>query len=112
MPAAQRPVDLKIGGRNFRVVSSAAPEALQQLGSLVEIKLRELGGVQTSHPQAFLLVALALANDLVEERAARTSEKGEVDTLRRRSADSVREMLVRVDQALEHVDEHGAPLGA
>lgn len=110
MPATQRPLDLTVGGRRYRVASSADPEKVRELASLVEDKLREVGGAQTSHPQAFLLVALALANDLLEERAARSADQRDMELLRRRSAESVREMLSRVDQALEHVDENAMPL--
>lgn len=103
MAATKRPVDLDIAGKQFRVVSSADADSLQRLAKAVESKLQELAPGQLNHPQAFLLVALALAHDLENARS-------ENEALRESQLQAVRGMLERVDDALEHVDENGLPL--
>jgi cell division protein ZapA len=89
------PVELRVGGQTYRVVASANEQELRRLADIVDGKLRELTapGRQIS-PQALLLVALALAHDLEEERARRVS-------VERRWRDKLTSMLQRIDAALD-----------
>jgi cell division protein ZapA len=98
---ARRTVALTIGSREYKVVSSATEEDLARLGATVSAKLAELVPAgRPEPPQALVLAALALANDLEEERARSRA-------LERKSRDMLRRVLVRLDNVLE-LDE-GAP---
>jgi cell division protein ZapA len=86
------------------LVASAGEQSLQRYAGLVNERLRELTGSERAvHPQAMLLVAMALAHDLEEERARHRE-------LRVQAEESVRSMLARVNAALDGVDENGDPL--
>lgn len=67
--------------------------------------MREITGNGPVHPQAILLVAMALAHDLEAERS-RNAE------LRDQAAAMLRDLLDRVNAALDGVDENGEPLSA
>ena len=62
---AARPVELRVGGQSYRVVSSASAEDLERLATVVDEKLTSLvpPGKPLS-PQSLLLVAIALAHDV------------------------------------------------
>lgn len=90
----RRAVSLKVGGQQFKVVSSADEGDLERLAGVVDAKLSELGPRGRAAPQGVLLAAIALANDLEEERAKRQA-------LERKTRDLLRRVLVRIDHALE-----------
>jgi cell division protein ZapA len=79
----RRTVELRIGGQNYRVVSSSPQDELQRLADLVEAKLAEVGPRGRAQPQAMLLAALALAHEV-------ESERGRRETLERRTRDLLR----------------------
>jgi cell division protein ZapA len=92
---AGRPVQLRVGGQTYRVVTSASDEELQRLAAVVDQKLASLvppGRPVT--PQAILLAALALAHDLEAER-----DRSAAITARARGAFG--RLLERVDAALD-----------
>lgn len=89
-----RTVELRVAGQNYRVVSSASAEELEHLASIVNRKMSEIA----PHPrgdgaQRLLLVAMALAHDVEDERAQR-------DALRARTREFLEGLLGRVDAAL------------
>jgi cell division protein ZapA len=89
-----RPVQLRIAGQSYRVVSSASEEDLHRLAETVSAKVHELtppGKVATS--QAVLLAAMALAHDLEEERSRRVA-------VERRAREMLRRVIGRIDEAL------------
>lgn len=88
-----RPVQLRVAGQSYRVVSSASEEDLQRLADTVTAKVAELSPKNKTAPQAVLLAAISLAHDLEEERARRLS-------IERRARDMLRRVLVRIDEAL------------
>jgi len=91
----RRTVQLKVAGQTYRVVTSASADELAALTEAVDAKIAAVtpkGRAIT--PQSLLLAALALANELSEERARR-------DALERRTRDLLRRVIVRVDRALE-----------
>jgi cell division protein ZapA len=94
----RRTVDLRIGGQNYRVVSSSSRDELQRLADLVESKLAEIGPRGRAQPQAMLLAALALAHEV-------ESERGQRESVERRTRDLLRRVLVRIDDALEPYEE-------
>ena len=66
---AARPVELQVAGQKVRVISSASPEELERLATLVDDKLVGiLPPGRPLTPQSMLLVALSLAHDIEEER--------------------------------------------
>jgi len=89
-----RPVELRIAGQSYRVVSSADEEELQRLAEAVSAKVDELSRGRPTTPQALVLAALALAHELEEERERRQS-------VERRARDMLRRVLVRLDDALD-----------
>jgi len=94
---AGRTVQLRIGGQTYRVVTSASDDELQRLAAMVDQKLATVvppGRAVT--PQAMLLAAMALANDLEEERARSAA-------LAERTRGAFGRMLERVDTALGQV---------
>jgi cell division protein ZapA len=97
-------VEVNVGGQLYRLVASAGEQTLRRYAGLVNERLRDVtGSERPAHPQAMLLVAMALAHDLEEERA-RNAE------LRQQSENMVRGLLDRVNAALDGVDENGEPL--
>lgn len=94
------PVDVRVGQKTYRVVSSSDQRTLERLAALVDQKLSE---IDSRHPDRLVLAALALAHDL--DRV-----QGEHERLRRRTREQLGSLLTRVDDALDHVDENGEPL--
>ena len=93
-----------MGGQLYRLVASSGEQTLQRYAGVVNDRLLELtGSERSSHPQAMLLVAMALAHDLEQERAQRQAE-------RRDTEEMLRQLLGRVNEALDGVDENGDPL--
>lgn len=90
-----RPVQLRIGGQSFKVVSSADEGELQRLAETVSAKVEEVAPPgKTSSPQSMMLAAMALAHELEQERERRRD-------IERRAADMLRQVLVRIDDVLE-----------
>lgn len=97
-------VEVNVGGQLYRLVASTGEHTLQRYAGVVNERLRELTGSERSaHPQAMLLVAMALAHDLEEERARSAA-------LREQAERMLRGLLERVNAALDGVDENGEPL--
>lgn len=91
---AGRTVQLRVGGQTYRVVTTADEEELLFLAAMVEAKLSVVVPPGRSvTPQAMLLAAMALAHELVEERA----RSAKVST---RAKGSFVRLLERVDAAL------------
>ena len=75
-------VSIRLGGSTYHVQSSASPQEVQQLADLVDDKMRELlPGDRPSSPQAFLLVALAFAHELGDERRRRQAAESRLNDL-------------------------------
>jgi len=90
-----RPVQLRIAGQSYKVVSSADEDELHRLAGAVSAKVAELTpNGKTAPPQAVLLAAIALAHELELERARRLA-------VERRTRDMLRRVLVRIDDALD-----------
>ncbi|HTV23357.1 MAG TPA: cell division protein ZapA [Polyangiaceae bacterium] len=99
-------VEVNVGGQLYRLVASAGEHTLQRYAGVVNERLRELtGSERPTHPQAMLLVAMALAHDLEEERARSAA-------LREQAESMLRGLLERVNAALDGVDENGEPLSS
>jgi cell division protein ZapA len=97
-------VEVNVGGQLYRLVASAGEQTLQRYAGVVNERLRELtGSDRPAHPQAMLLVAMALAHDLEEERTRRIEARDH-------AAEMLRALLERVNAALDGVDENGEPL--
>lgn len=101
---ARPAVEVNVGGQLYRLVASSGEQSLQRYAGVVNERLRELTGTdRPTHPQAMLLVAMALAHDLEEERARRLEARVQAEAM-------LREMLERVNAALDGVDENGEEL--
>jgi cell division protein ZapA len=62
-----RTVQVKVGGQNYKVVTSATDDELQRATLIVEQKLAEVSPPgRMANPHALLLAALRLANELEE----------------------------------------------
>lgn len=93
-----RPVQLRIAGQSYKVVSSADEDDLQRLAETVSAKVAELTPRgKPASPQAMLLAAIALAHELEEERDRRVA-------VERRTRDMLRRVLVRIDDALDSAE--------
>ena len=93
------PVELRVGGQSYRVLSSASPSELKRLAAVVDEKLSQVvppGRAVT--PQAMLLVAMALAHDVEEERE-RTARMQE------RSRGALGELLREVEDTMQVAGE-------
>ncbi len=97
--SARAPVTLNVGGQQYRVVASANEDTLRRLAGVVDERIRAIvpKGKPVS-PNAILLAAIALANEVEEERAKR-------EQLEVRSRDLLRRLLSRIDDALEASDD-------
>ena len=93
------PVEVSVGGRTYRVVASAEQSAVRRLADVVDARLRELSGPGSPlPPQALLLAAISLANDLEEERERRRE-------VTRQSRERLRQVLARIDAAIDAADQ-------
>ncbi|MGZ3416271.1 MAG: cell division protein ZapA [Polyangiales bacterium] len=89
------PVMLNVGGQQYRVVASVPEESLKRLAAVVDARIREIvpkGKPVT--PNAILLAAIALANEVEEEKGKRAA-------IEARSRDLLRRLLTRIDEALD-----------
>ena len=92
---AKTPVALNVGGQSYRIVASVPEASLRRLAAQVDDRIRELVPPgRPVPPSAILLAAIALANDLEEEREKRQAVEV-------RSRDVLRRLLARIDDALE-----------
>src|SRR5262245_41692530 len=97
-------VEVNVGGQLYRLVASAGEQTLRRYAGVVNERLRDLtGSDRPNHPQAMLLVAMALAHDLEEERGRNAALREQAETM-------LRGLLDRVNAALDGVDENGEPL--
>lgn len=103
---ARAAVEVKVGGQLYRLVASSGEQSVQRYAGVVNERLRELTGAERpAHPQAMLLVAMALAHDLEEERALRNAAREHSEAM-------LRSLLQRVNAALDGEDEGAEPLPA
>ncbi|MCC6925775.1 cell division protein ZapA [Novosphingobium sp.] len=73
-------VTLQIGGRNYMVSCSEGEEAhVQQLGQMIEGKVRDLGAAGHNEVRLLLFAALLLADELHDARAKAASAGGATD---------------------------------
>lgn len=94
-----RSVEVVVAGQKVKVVSTASETELRALASAVSTKVAEVSPRgRPSTPQAIALAALALAHELEVERGKRRA-------LERKTRDSLRRILVRVDQVIETTGE-------
>jgi cell division protein ZapA len=92
------PVELRVGGQTYRVVSSASEQELEALASVVDAKLDALGARGRPVPvNVWVLVAIALANDLEDERRRRSATEA-------RGREMFQTLLARIDAALADSD--------
>ncbi len=89
----RRSVEVVVGGQRYKVVSTASEDELQRLASTVDEKVAASARGRASSPQTLLLAAMALANELEEERSRRVA-------LEARTRDVLRRVIDRVDLAL------------
>jgi cell division protein ZapA len=94
-----KPVELRVGGTTYRVVSSASEEELERLALLVDEKLAGIAPPgRPMPPQALLLAAMALAHDVeVERRRA--------DGIAARSRQTVSEIVRKLDGTLARAED-------
>lgn len=96
---AKRPVELRVGGQSYRVLSSASPEELERLAAIVDDKISSLSPIgRPIAPQAILLAAIALAHDVEEQRRR-------ADRIAARSRAALSSIVERVDDSLALADE-------
>src|SRR3954465_9330693 len=87
-------VEVTVGGQLYRLVASAGEQTLQRCANVVNERLQELTGSERGHhPQALLLVAMALAHDLEEGRARRIQAVSGAEDMLRRLLDNVNTAL-------------------
>lgn len=90
-----RSVSLRIAGQSYKVLSSASEAELTRLAEAVTAKVEELTpDGKAAAPQTMVLAAIALAHELEQERARRTS-------IERRAREMLRRVLGRIDDALD-----------
>ena len=94
---------VRVGGRAYRLQSSASSEDLTRYAEEVDRRLRLLPMAQQTDPKSLLLVAFGLVHELEQARAA--CEQARRDTERR-----LRALLTRVDESLHGTDENGEAL--
>ena len=95
----RRTVQLHVGGQSYKVVSSAPEPELSRLAAAVDAKVTEVTPKgRAASPQSMLLAAIALAHELEAERSRR-------EALERKTRDLLRRVLLRIDDALDPVED-------
>ncbi len=97
-------VQLKVAGKTYRVVTTAAEGELSRLAGKVEDALEGVvpPGREAS-PQALVLAAITLAHELEEERARRIAAETRHKLV-------LQKLLARVDQVLDEAELEQADL--
>ena len=96
-PVSRR-VELTVGKQVLRLSTTAPDEHLMELVAIVEEKLALTGGAQRPNAaEAAMVVALALADELIAERGRRSQVES-------RARETVIAAIARVDEALHHVE--------
>jgi cell division protein ZapA (FtsZ GTPase activity inhibitor) len=94
----RRPVELRVAGRSYRVLTTAAPDELKRLADVVDAKIAQVSPKgRTDGGHSVLLAAIALAHDLEAEQARRESLEGRTRALLQR-------VLGRIGTALEPLE--------
>jgi cell division protein ZapA len=107
----RRAVELRVGGQTYRVVATEDDRHVQHLAELVDRKHQDVvpqGGRGVTAQQAMFLTALALAEELEEQRARAAKLEAERDRATRlagRAKEAVSRLLSRVDAALSPVPQ-------
>jgi cell division protein ZapA len=98
-------IDLKVAGKTYQVVTSAAEDELKRLAKRVEDALEGVlpPGRQPS-PQALVLAAITLAHELETEKARRLAAE-------ERHKKVLQSLLGRVDQLLDDTAPAAATRG-
>jgi cell division protein ZapA len=95
-----RTVQVRVGGQNYKVVTSATDDELQRAALVVEQKLAEVSPPgRMANPHALLLAALQLANEL-EEVQAKHAE------LRTQTRSAFTRLRDRIDATLGTTEAH------
>jgi cell division protein ZapA len=94
-----KPVELRVGGTTYRVISSASAEELERLASIVDETLAGIAPPgRPMPPQAMLLAAIALAHEVEVQRQR-------ADRIAARSREKVSEILARLDGTLARAED-------
>lgn len=97
----REPVEVSVGGKNYRVITSEDETTLKRLAATVDDRLRMLAGSgRVVAPHALVLVAIALAHELEEERRLRQRHL-------KRSREALSSLLARIDSALQYCETSG-----
>jgi len=96
---SDRAVELDVAGTRCRVVTTASEEELQQLADMVTEKLAAvLPSGRQATTQAMLLAAVALANEVKDQRAR-------AETIARKAKTVLEQLLARVDGVIDSSEE-------
>lgn len=97
---AGRTVQVRIGGQNYKVVTSASDDDLQRATLVVEQKLAEVSPPgRMANPHALLLAALRLAHELEEAKASNSA-------LREQARTAFTKLRDRIDATLGTTEVH------
>jgi cell division protein ZapA len=102
----RRPVELRVAGRSYRVVTTAAPDELKRLADVVDAKIAQVSPKgRADGGQAVLLAAIALAHELEAEQARRESLEGRTRALLQRVLGRIGTALEPLERAEASVDD-------
>jgi cell division protein ZapA (FtsZ GTPase activity inhibitor) len=92
-------VEVRVGGRRFRVVSNGTREELERLAAMVEARIESVAPGRGGSPEALILTAMSFAADL--EGAVRSAEATRLRAreVASRAVEDVAAVLAGVDAA-------------
>lgn len=94
-----KPVELRVGGSTYRVISSASAEELERLAGVVDETLAGISPPgRPMPPQAMLLAAIALAHEVEVQRER-------ADRIAARSREKVSEIIARLDGTIARAED-------
>ncbi|HJK97911.1 MAG TPA: cell division protein ZapA [Polyangiaceae bacterium LLY-WYZ-14_1] len=96
----KKTVTLEIAGARYRMTSDADEDHLRRLADLVNARVAALGpdaARRATPAQVLAMVALDIADDLV-------AREDTLDELRTRTADTVKDLIARIDERLQQED--------
>ena len=89
------PVELRVGDQTYRVITSSPESEVRTIAAVVDARFRQLAPAGKHTPaQRLLLVAMALAHELEEEKGLRRERDA-------RWREKVQGLVTRVDGLLE-----------
>jgi cell division protein ZapA (FtsZ GTPase activity inhibitor) len=102
MAEQKRTIVFSVGGRSYRVVTSAGEDEIRRLAAVVDERMSAIAGGRQPGMEALVLTAISLAHDA-------EAHKARADEIAQGARNVMGRMLKRIDTALEQTPPEQNP---